>query len=129
MQQIYPPIILPNDGGHQSNQFADIVLPHNTYGTHVDGNGKTIDPIKELENFQEAGQVLSNIWSETTVDDFTKCDNFHGLKAMYIYQSICCRLQNVRTILVAYLYVQMCRNYWKENSYSLPWSYLKVRSY
>ena len=34
-----------------SKQLAGIVLPHDSLGTHLDGNGKTMDYIKELENF------------------------------------------------------------------------------
>ena len=54
-----------------SKQLLGLVLPHDTYGTQLHGSGKTIDPLKELEKFKKAGQVLSNIWSETTIDDFT----------------------------------------------------------
>ena len=34
-----------------SKQLAGIVLPHDSFGTHLDGDGKTMDSIKELENF------------------------------------------------------------------------------
>ena len=54
-----------------SKQLAGIVITYDIYGTHLDSNGKTIDPIKEFQNFKKAGEVLSNIWSETTIDDFT----------------------------------------------------------
>ena len=54
-----------------SNQLDGIVLPHDTYGTHLDGNDKTIYPINELENFKKATQILSQNWSETTIEDFT----------------------------------------------------------
>ena len=53
-----------------SKQLAGTVIPDDTYGTQLGSNGKTIDPIKEFQNFKKAGEVLSNIWSETTTDDF-----------------------------------------------------------
>ena len=52
-----------------SKQLAGIVIPDDTYGTQLSSNDKTIDPIKEFQNFKKAGEVLSNIWSETTIDN------------------------------------------------------------
>ena len=46
-----------------SKELAGIVLPHDSFGTHLDENGKTIDDVKELQNFRKAGETLSEIWS------------------------------------------------------------------
>ena len=51
-------------------QLAEILLPYGCYGTHLDGNGNTIDPIKELENLKKTRQVLPDIWSATTIENF-----------------------------------------------------------
>ena len=37
--------------------LAGIILPHEHYGSHLDGNGNTIDPDLELKNFEKAGTV------------------------------------------------------------------------
>ena len=41
-----------------SKQLAGIVIPDDTYGTQLSSNDKTIDPIKEFQNFKKAGEVL-----------------------------------------------------------------------
>ena len=46
-----------------SKELAGIVLPYDSFGTHLDENGKTIDDVKELQNFRKAGETLSEIWS------------------------------------------------------------------
>ena len=51
-----------------SHDLAGIILPHDTYGTHLDGSGKTLDKELEEENFYAAADVLSNIWSQTVID-------------------------------------------------------------
>ena len=40
------------------------------FDTHLDENGKTIDGVKEIQNFRKAGQTLSEIWSKMTIDDY-----------------------------------------------------------
>ena len=44
-----------------SKDLAGIVLPHDSFGTHLDENGKTIVDVKEMENFRKAGETLSEI--------------------------------------------------------------------
>ena len=53
-----------------SKELAGIVLPHDTFGTHLDAKGVTVDPEKELENFKKAGETLAEIWSQMTVDEY-----------------------------------------------------------
>lgn len=44
-----------------SYQLSGIVLPHESYGTHLDGQGRTVDVELEKENFKKAGEVLSEV--------------------------------------------------------------------
>ena len=53
-----------------SKELAGIVLPDDSFGIHMDENGKTIDDIKELQNFRKAGETLSEVWSKMTIDDY-----------------------------------------------------------
>ena len=36
-----------------SKELPGIVLPHDSFGTHLDENGKTIDDVKEPQNFRK----------------------------------------------------------------------------
>lgn len=54
-----------------SLHLAGVVLPHDSYGTHLDQSGRTINPELEKENFQKAGQVLAEIWSKVKIDQET----------------------------------------------------------
>ena len=51
-----------------SKELSGIILPHDSFGTHLDDNGKTIDEVKELQNFRKARETLSEIWSQMTID-------------------------------------------------------------
>ena len=44
-----------------SKDLAGIVLLDDSFGTHLDENGKTIDDVKELQNFRKAGEMFSEI--------------------------------------------------------------------
>jgi len=55
---------------HLSKRAAGLVLQHNHYGNHLDGNGRTIDKELELSNFRFAGETLAEVWSELTFDGF-----------------------------------------------------------
>ena len=61
---------------HLSKQMAGLVLPADTYGTHLH-NGKTIDMELEVKNFEAAGKTLCEIWEELMIDG-------HPVKAEYI---------------------------------------------
>jgi hypothetical protein len=51
-----------------SNQMAGVVLPYDTFGSHLDASGKTVDEDKERDNFEAAGRILATLWSELTLD-------------------------------------------------------------
>ncbi|XP_036340341.1 protein dachsous-like, partial [Rhagoletis pomonella] len=53
-----------------SRELAGVILPHDSFGNHLDGNGKTVDPILEKINFRKAGEVLAEIWSGMVIDSY-----------------------------------------------------------
>ena len=48
---------------HLSKELTGVVLQHDTYGSHLDSGGKTIDEDLEKKNFEAAGKTLCSIWS------------------------------------------------------------------
>lgn len=53
-----------------SRQLSGVILPHEHYGTHLDGNGKTIDIEFEQRNFEYAGETLANIFGGLVIDGY-----------------------------------------------------------
>ena len=53
-----------------SHDLAGLILPHDTYGTHLDSAGNTIDLDLEKKNFDAASEVLCEVWSKTVISDF-----------------------------------------------------------
>lgn len=51
-----------------SKDLAGLILDHDLFGSHLDDNGKTLDPDLERENFAHAGNILAEIWSNTIID-------------------------------------------------------------
>ena len=51
-----------------SREMSGLILPHETFGSHLDGNGKTIDDALKLKNFEHAGKVLGEVWSNMSID-------------------------------------------------------------
>ena len=51
-----------------SHDIAGVILPHNVFGTQLDGNGKTVDEDLEKQNFQHVSELLGEIWSNTVID-------------------------------------------------------------
>ena len=54
---------------HLSKEMSGLVLPHDTYGSHL-VNGKTVDDELEIKNFQAAGETLCGIWNNLVVDGY-----------------------------------------------------------
>lgn len=52
-----------------SNQLSGLILRHDTFGTHLDSRGRTVDPELERKNFASAGEYLAQIWSELVIDN------------------------------------------------------------
>ena len=53
-----------------SKDTAGIILPFDTFGSHLNSSNKTIDPILEEKNFKAAGEILAEVWSETVIDNY-----------------------------------------------------------
>ena len=53
-----------------SHDLCGLILPHDTFGNHLDSSGKTTDVRLEKKNFLAAAEVLSEVWSNTVIDKF-----------------------------------------------------------
>lgn len=51
-----------------SKELAGVILPHDHFGTHLYHNNQTINEDLELKNFEHAGGVLSELWSNLVID-------------------------------------------------------------
>ena len=45
-----------------------LILPHDSFGTHLDSQRRTIDEELEERNFAKAGEILGEVWSELLLD-------------------------------------------------------------
>ena len=52
-----------------SKQFGGVILPHDRYGSHLNGD-ETVDAELERKNFDFAGQTFAEIWSGLIIDNF-----------------------------------------------------------
>lgn len=59
-----------------SRELTGVVLPHDSFGTHLDSNGKTIDDDLEKDNFKKAGEILGEIWSAVCIDGHDVIANY-----------------------------------------------------
>ena len=64
-----------------SRELAGVILPHETFGTHLNSKGGTIDPELEKKNFAHAGEILAEIWSNTVIDGKSTISEFIDLPA------------------------------------------------
>lgn len=51
-----------------THDISGVILPHNHFGSHLDSQGRTVDNDLEMRNFEHAGKVLAEIWSNTVID-------------------------------------------------------------
>ena len=49
-----------------SRCLAGLILPYETFGSHLNSQGQTIDDDLERKNFQKAGETLAEVWSEAS---------------------------------------------------------------
>ena len=62
---------ISNYSWREKQPSATLSLSSNdSFGTHLDENGKTIYDVKELQNFRKAGETLSEKWSKMIIDDY-----------------------------------------------------------
>lgn len=53
-----------------SRLLSGVILPHDSYGSHLDASGKTKDNELEVKNFRKAGETLAEIWSNCKIDSY-----------------------------------------------------------
>ena len=54
--------------------LAEIILPHDNFGLHLDSSGNTMDAELEMKNFQKAGELLCKLWNVVQIDNhIVKC--------------------------------------------------------
>lgn len=53
-----------------SRDLSGLILPHDHFGTHLDDQCRTNDINLEKKNFQKAGEILSEVWSENKIDGY-----------------------------------------------------------
>ena len=53
-----------------SRELSGLILPHEHFGSHLDTQGRTIDEELEKLNFKYAGETLSEIWKQVSIDNF-----------------------------------------------------------
>ena len=51
-----------------SRDLVGLILPIDAFGLHLNGSGETIDDELEIRNFNQAAEVLSEVWSKTVID-------------------------------------------------------------
>jgi len=61
-----------------SRFLAGIILPYDTFGSHLNTQGQTVDEELERENFQQAGQALAGVWCEAVIDGFPVVAEWRG---------------------------------------------------
>jgi len=62
-----------------SRELAGLILPHEHYGSHLDGDGKTVDEQLERCNFGFAGRTLTEVWSGLIIDGHPVVSEYVGL--------------------------------------------------
>ncbi|XP_054746672.1 uncharacterized protein LOC129251332 isoform X2 [Anastrepha obliqua] len=60
-----------------SRELTGVVLPHDSFGTHLDSSGRILGESLEKDNFRKAGDILAEIWSAVCIDG-------HEVVAKYI---------------------------------------------
>lgn len=61
-----------------SRFLAGIILPHDTFGSHLNSQGVTVDEELEKQNFQKAGETLAEVWREAVIDQFPVVAEWRG---------------------------------------------------
>ncbi len=61
-----------------SRFLAGIILPYDTFGSHLNSQGVTVDDELEKQNFQKAGETLAAVWNEAIIDQFPVVAEWRG---------------------------------------------------
>ncbi|KAK3737710.1 hypothetical protein RRG08_023108 [Elysia crispata] len=59
-----------------SKMTASIILPFDSFGSHLNASNKTIDPVLEKKNFEAAGEILSQVFNEAEIDGYPVVSKF-----------------------------------------------------
>ncbi|CAF2767137.1 unnamed protein product [Rotaria sp. Silwood2] len=109
-----------------SHDLADLILPHDHFGTHLNANGSTIDFVLEKQNFQKAGEVLAEVWSNTVIDSYPVVasyvsSSFISQTSSYIDEHWCDRhvVQSQYTLQIVRCNSQDCCGEWRSNFYKI----------
>ena len=58
----------------QMAAFAGVILPHDSFGLHLDASGNTTDAELEMKNFPKADELLCELWKDVQIDNhIVKC--------------------------------------------------------
>ena len=72
-----------------SHDLAGVVLPHDTFGSHLNNKNETVDKELEMKNFAKAGEVLAEIWSKTVINNYpTVAEYINPSDEVFITQKI-----------------------------------------
>ena len=61
-----------------SRFLAGIILPYETFGSHLNSQGAKINIALEELNIQKAGETLAEVWSEAVIDNFPVISKWRG---------------------------------------------------
>ena len=78
-----------------SKALSEILLSHETFGTHLDTSRKTIDTNLEKRNFKEACKILAKVWEEIVLDNFPDYAQYAAKKPVDLNEkwiSVHCRI-------------------------------------
>lgn len=59
-----------------SKKLAGVLLQHDKFGSHLDSQQRTIDVDLEKANFEHAGNLLAELWSELVISGFPTYTNY-----------------------------------------------------
>lgn len=51
-----------------SHELSGLVLPHDSYGNHLNSARKCVDEELEKRNFAKAGETLAEVWNNVVID-------------------------------------------------------------
>ena len=71
-----------------SKDTSGIILPFDTFGSHLNSSNKTIDPVLEEKNFKAAGEILADVWSETIIDNYPVVTKYQPPGGMVEFQEL-----------------------------------------
>ena len=109
-----------------SQDVSSIILPYDTYGSHLDGSKRTNDIKLEKQNFKAAANILADVWSESVIDGYQVTAQYveqglwqydsqpiwrSGSQLMFNSPNTCFKLLSVKTQDVVNHFVQIIPNF------------------